>query len=236
MVYFCKQTKVDMNKKLFYIMLTLCMICLKAYPQGYFYDKEGGKLEYVRKQVKDGSVVWRFTGTITKVADSGTYKDITTESVFTKPNGKPLYSSSVIQMVRVDNETNEVSVDVAGAMASYIKARAGLTANCTKVYSTLKADAKPGDELESVFAQAKVGPLTYNLAITERKILRRETLSVPAGTFDCIVLYEHKKEDGPGHHRDVINHSWYCKGVGYVRHDSYIDGKLDTSEILYSIK
>ena len=45
MVYFCKQTKVDMNKKLFYIMLTLCMICLKAYPQGYFYGKEGGKLE-----------------------------------------------------------------------------------------------------------------------------------------------------------------------------------------------
>lgn len=217
-------------------MLTLLAVSLGLRAQGYFCDREGAQLEYVRKNVKDGSVVWRFTGTVTKVADKGSYKDITTESEFTKPNGKPLYSSSIVQMVRVNNETQEVSVDVAGAMASYIKARAGLTAKCTQVYSTLSADAKPGDELESVFAQAKVGLLTYDLSITERKILRRETLVVPAGTFECIVLEEHKKEDGPGHHRDVINHSWYCKGVGYVRHDSYIDGKLDTSEVLTSLK
>lgn len=225
-----------MKRKWLYIFLTLSVICLDAYPQGYFCEKEGTRLEYVRKEVKDGSFVWRFTGTLVKVTDIGLYKECTTESVFTKQNGKPLYRSSVLQTVRIDKQTGDVSVDVAGAMASYIKARAGLTATCTKVFSTLPADAKPGDELNPVFAQAKVGPLTYDLKITDRKILRFETLSVPAGTFDCVVLEEHKLEDGPGHHRDVINHTWYCKGVGYVRHDSYIDGKLDTSEILYSIK
>lgn len=218
------------------ILLAFFMLTQGISAQGYFCDKKGTSMEYVRKQVKDGSFVWRFTGTVTSVLDNGRYKDVTTESLFTKQNGKPLYSSPVIQSVRVDNETGEISIDVAGAMASYIKARAGLTATCGKVYSSLSADAKPGDELESVYAQAKVGPLTYNLAITERKILRFETLSVPAGSFDCIVVEEHKVESGPGHHRDVINHTWFCKGVGYVRHDSYIDGKLDTSEILYSIK
>ena len=224
-----------MTKRAFCILLTLLTVsmCLRA--QGYFCDREGAQLEYVRKNVKDGSVVWRFTGTVTKVADSGSYKDITTESEFTKPNGKPLYSSSVLQMVRVNNETQEVSVDVAGAMASYIKARAGLKADCGSVFSSLPADAQPGDVLPSVFAQAKVGPLTYDLKITDRKILRHETLVVPAGTFECVVLEEHKVESGPGHNRDVINHTWYSKGVGYVRHDSYIKGKLDTSEILNSI-
>lgn len=225
-----------MKRKLFCIIICLCAICVYAYPQGYFCDAEGTKMEYVRKQVKDGSVVWRFTGTVTKVSDNGRYKDITTESVFTKDNGKPLYRSSVIQMVRLDTETQNVSIDVAGAMASFIKARVGLSATYSSSYSMLPADAGPGDVLESVYAEAKVGPLTYEVKITDRKILRRESLTVPAGTFDCVVLYEHKVESGPGHHRDVINHSWYCKGVGYVRHDSYIDGILDTSEILYSIK
>ena len=103
------------------------------------------------------------------------------------------------------------------------------------MFSSLPADAQPGDVLPSVFAQAKVGPLTYDLKITDRKILRHETLVVPAGTFECVVLEEHKVESGPGHNRDVINHTWYSKGVGYVRHDSYIKGKLDTSEILNSI-
>lgn len=221
-----------MKRRFFYIFLLLTAICLDAYSQGYFCDKKGATVEYVRREVKDGSFVWRFTGTITNVSDDGRYKNITTEASFTKENGKLLYSSPVIQMVRLDNETGEICIDVAGAMASYIKARAGLTATYSTVYSDLSADAQPGDELESVYAQAKVGPLTYNLSITERKILRFETLTVPGGTFDCIVLEEHKKEDGPGHHRDVINHTWYCKGVGYVRHDSYIDGELDTSEIL----
>ena len=225
-----------MNRKLFCIILFLSAVCADAYSQGYFCDKEGTTLEYVRKEVADGSFVWRFKGTVIDVTETDTYKECTTESVFTKQNGKPLYRSSVLQTVRIDRQSGDVSVDVAGAMASYIKARAGLTATCTSVFSTLPADAQPGDVLESVEAQAKVGPLTYDLKITDRKILRRESLSVPAGTFDCIVLYEHKVESGPGHHRDVINHTWYCKGVGYVRHDSYLNGKLDTSEILYSIK
>ena len=56
MVYFCKHTRTDMNRKLWSILMILSVICLKVYPQGYFCDKEGTKLEYVRKNVKDGSV------------------------------------------------------------------------------------------------------------------------------------------------------------------------------------
>lgn len=224
-----------MTKRAFCILLTLFAVSLGLRAQGYFCDRQGAQLEYVRKEVKDGSIVWRIKGTVIEVSDKGDYEDCTTECFFTKENGKPYYKSSVLQTVRIDKKSNEVSVDVAGAMASYIQARAGLKADCGKVFSALPADAQPGDVLPSVFAQAKVGPLTYDLKITDRKILRHETLVVPAGTFECVVLEEHKVESGPGHNRDVINHTWYSKGVGYVRHDTYIKGKLDTSEILNSI-
>ena len=39
-----------------------------------------------------------------------------------------------------------------------------------------------------------------------------------------------------GNNREVLNHTWYSKGVGMVRHDTYINGKLDTSETLVQIK
>ncbi len=224
-----------MRLKTFAIFLNLCLLCLEAYPQGYFCNKQGTVLEYVRKET-DGSFVWRLRGTVVKVTDMGSYDECSTESEFTRQNGKPLYKSKVLQTVTIDHESGEVGVDVAGAMSSFIKARVGLNANCTRTLSSLPADVKPGDVLPSVEAEAKVGPLTYKVEIFERKVLRSETLTVPAGTFDCVVVEEHKVESGPGHNRDVINHTWYAKGVGYIRHDSYIKGKLDTSEILYSIK
>ena len=224
-----------MNRKIFCIILFLSAACTNIYSQCYFCDREGATLEYVRKKVADGSFVWRFKGTVIGVTETDTYRECTVESSFTKQNGKPYYRSSIIQTVSIDKQSDDVSLDLGGAMASFIKARAGLSSTCSKVVSTLPASAQPGDALEPVEAQAKVGPLTYNLKITDRKILRRETISVPAGTFDCIVVEEHRVESGPGHNRDVINHTWYCKGVGYVRHDTFIKGKLDTSEVLYSI-
>ena len=51
-----------------------------------------------------------------------------------------------------------------------------------------------------------------------------------------MVVEEHKVESGPGHHRDVTNLTWYSKGIGYVRHDTFVKGVPDTSEILYSIE
>jgi len=219
----------------------LCLLCLIALfeinlcAQGYFLDNTSATLEYVRKDASDGRFRWRHKINVTDIKETDTHNFYTTRSVFTKQNGKPLYRGDVLEKSIVEKSTGDVSLDVADAMASYIKARTGINATGKGVLSSLPAQIQPGDTLVPVFAQAKVGPLTYQVSVTDRKVLRRENLSVPAGTFDCIVVQEHKVESGPGHHRDVVNVSWYSKGVGYVRHDTYIKGKLDTSEILQSI-
>ena len=126
--------------------------------------------------------------------------------------------------------------DVSATMVSYIKGRIGINATSDGILSSFPSTLNPGDMLDEVSGQAKVGPLTYTVTVNDRKVLRQETISVPAGKYDCVVIQEHKVESGPGHNRDVINISWYCKGIGYVRHDTYIKGKLDTSEVLESIK
>ena len=205
-----------------------------SYPQGYICDREGARMGYVRKATRDGSFRWRHVLTVTCSEESGALRKVTTSSAFLKSNGKPLYKSDVTERFTI--KADDVSADMGEAMASYVKARVGLNATGSGTLSVLPADMQPGDTLPPVVAQTKVGLLTYNVKVTERKVLREETLSVPAGTFRCMVVEEHKVESGPGHHRDVTNLTWYSKGIGYVRHDTYIKGVPDTSEVLQSLK
>ncbi|MBR5935778.1 MAG: hypothetical protein IKZ89_06470 [Bacteroidaceae bacterium] len=217
------------------IMLLLCVLALwstNMFAQGYFLERSDITLEYVRRDASDGSFRWRHKVRVIDETHSGNHTKYTTESVFTKQSGKPLYRSNVIETTWVENGTGNLRLDIGEAMASYIKARTGVSATGSGVLSSLPADIEPGDTLLPVVAQAKVGPLTYSVIVNNRKVLRRETIKVPAGTFDCIVVAENKHETGPGHNRNVYNVTWYCKGVGYVRHDTYVKGVLDTSEIL----
>lgn len=209
---------------------------LQAGAEGYCFDGRNTDLEYVRTTTSDGKLKWRHTMRILDIKESAGTVTYTTESVFRKPNGRMLYGDAIIEETIVDKHTGNVSVDVGAAMVSYIKARTGLNAKAERQFSVLPADMAPGDTLVPVSAQVEVGPLTYTVTVSKRKVLRSETISVPAGTFDCIVVWEKKLEDGIGHHRDVINLTWYSKGVGMIRHDTYIKGKLDTSEVLQSMK
>jgi len=72
--------------------------------------------------------------------------------------------------------------------------------------------------------------------VTERLVLRRERLATPAGTFDCVVVRERKKEDAPLHHLDNYVENWYVPGMGYVRHDVYsVNMELEQTEILQKV-
>jgi len=224
-----------MTARAFYISFLLLMLCLGLKAQGYYCDRQGATLEYVRKYSKTGETQWRHIIKVRDVSKSADGSVITSVSTFLKANGKPYYKGDIIEQV-VLKPNNDVWVDMEKVTVEYIKGRAGLNATAEADPTVLPADMAPGDTLPRVSGKAKVSLLTFSYRIWDRKVLRHETISVPAGTFDCIVVEEHKLESGPGHNRDVIIHTWYCKGIGFVRHDSYIDGKLDTSEILYSIK
>ena len=101
----------------------------------------------------------------------------------------------------------------------------------------LPANMKPGDILPSAEAEVTILGMKYRVKVTDRKVLRYETISTPAGTFDCIVISEHKVEKAPVYKRETTALSWYSDGVGYVRHDTYNKNMvLETSEQLYSIK
>lgn len=85
----------------------------------------------------------------------------------------------------------------------------------------LPADMKPGDKLPDGRGTVKTGIMTHSMEIIEREVLRYERITVPAGTFDCVVVRERKIERGIGLGRDTVCENWYAPGIGPVRHDSY---------------
>ena len=224
-----------MTRRAFCILILFLAVPLAAGAQGYCCDRQGAKLEYVRKNVKDGSTEWRHTVNVKEVVNRADGRVVTSVSTFLKANGKPYYKGDIVEQV-VLRENNDVWVDMEAVTIAYIKGRAGLNATAEAAPSIIPADMEPGDTLPQVTGKTKVSLLTFTYRIWDREVLRRETISLPAGTFDCVVLQERKLESGPGHNRDVLNQTWYCKGIGMVRHDTYINGKLDTSETLTQIK
>ena len=225
----------QMTRRPILILLALFALTQGVRAQGYCCDRQGATLNYVRKITKTGETEWRHIVNVKEVTQGADGRTVTQYSTFLKANGKPYYKNDIREQM-VLQPTGDVWVDMEQVTIDYIKGRAGLNATAEAAPSIIPADMQPGDTLPQVTGKTKVSLLTFTYRIWDRKVLRRETISVPAGTFDCMVLQERKLESGPGHNRDVLNQTWYCKGIGWVRHDTYIDGKLDTSEILTSIK
>ena len=125
--------------------------------------------------------------------------------------------------------------DAAGAVAN--QKFSAFNFKTTGGNSSLSPDLKPGDTLPDIHAAVTWTMFKYRIDYTRRKVIRKEKLTVPAGTFDCIVIQEWKSEKGPMVHKEHDNLNWYALGYGIIRHDSfYPDGSLKTTEHLVSIK
>lgn len=217
------------------VLLFVSTLTLKA-EDPYFCVREGARLHYVRTSVGDGSVAWRHTMGIDRVATSDSGKSVNYNSLFTKANGGRMYGGPVALTVSVSAD-GDVRMSVAESLASVfanvvgarnVRQEGGVT--------TLPSDMKPGDVLPDISGSASAGPMKITVSVTDRKVLGEETLKTPAGTFECVVVQEHKVEKGV-RNRVTTSRTWYARGVGMVRHDTYDRNmKLDTSEVLQSIE
>lgn len=76
----------------------------------------------------------------------------------------------------------------------------------------IKLPLKVGDEWSSS-AKARVGALSENVGL-DCKVLQKETITVPAGTFECFRIRVKKKRG-----RKIEDRfAWYCPGVGFVKY------------------
>lgn len=229
----------EFMKRLLYILTIFVSAAVDMMGQNvapYFCNVEDSVLEYVRTTA-EGDVKWYHTMTIGDVRQAGDTTLIDYTSYILNHKRKPYYGDEPAQLQATVNK-GTVTLDVAESVAAVFRTLLPSGAKITSAggESSLPSDMAPGDVLADVHAFVKALGLTMKISVTERKALRYETITTPAGTFDCIVVRERKVEKGMGRNRHTVADTWYARGIGMVRHDTYSpEFELQTSERLVSI-
>lgn len=218
-------------------LLLMLLLPLSAEAQIYFCTKQGVKLTYRRTEVRDGSVKWVDEWTIGSTGTAADGTKTVSYTVFQKDaKGKSKMKAPVTLTVKITPE-GDVRMDLGESAIKLAKAilpKANVIASGKS--TVLPSAMRPGDRLADASVKAGFEKLFYTADITSRKVLRSETVSTPAGRFDCIVISEHKVEKAPAYSRVTTALTWYSDGIGMVRHDTYDkDMNLETSEVLSSV-
>ena len=210
---------------------------LAGQPQkGYFCVKPGTTLHYER-YAPDGKHWWNQTMVIdsAKPGDDGTLEVGFTCTIVSFEVKAPIKGS--VSSTSLIHQDGTVEINIADAAAIVAKNKYSIFKfKASGGVSLLSPDVKPGDTLEDIHGKVECAGMKFSIDYTERKVLRTERVTVPAGTFDCIVVQERKMEKAPLLKRENITLTWYSLEYGFVRHDSLLpDGSLECSEQLVSI-
>lgn len=212
------------------MLLSLGLTALASEP--YFCTRQGSRLRYERRYAQDGTLKWTQLLQIDRAAGGR----IGYSSTFHDARGRLMYRGA-IPLEAVYDSSGALTVDLAGSVAAifgnYLPGKAVSWEPCLSV---LPAEMVPGQTLPDADFTVRVAGLGYRVSVSAREVVRTEMLETPAGEFDCVVVREHKVEKGLGRNRVTTALTWYSRGVGMVRHDTYDDEmELDTSEVLIEI-
>ena len=219
-----------------FLMLFLCSAAVVC-AQPYFCTDELTDLVYVRRYVDDLEVKWVHTmsiRTVSMAADSS--RNVEYSSFIDMRAGKSMREPA--GMKALVSPDGDVTLDIASSMVAVLEGVLWKKAEVTAEggIALLPSEMMPGDTLPDASGKVHALGMTMNVSVTERKVIGEDTLDTPAGTFDCIVISEHKVEKGMFRNRTTTALTWYAKGIGMVRHDTYDRNMvLETSEILEKI-
>ena len=216
------------------LTVLLLLSCLAASAgEPYFCVREGAELCYERTDASSGRLRRTTTWRIDAVSAAGSGFRVDYTFTLRRPGGAPMYGGPSEMSVEVDTG-GDVRMDLGATMrAVFANMFPGADILSEGEPTLLPAGMQPGDALPDAHSVVTVLGMKYRTTVTERRVLRRERITIPAGSFDCVVVREHKVERGPGRNRVTTADTWYAPGVGYVRHDTYDKNlRLETTEVL----
>lgn len=103
---------------------------------------------------------------------------------------------------------------------------------------TFPADPTPGTTLDDAHLKVSMQTSGFSMGgmqinITNRKIGARESITTPAGTFDCVLMTQTVESKTMGIKILMSSKTWYSTGAGAVKSETYNKkGKLMSTEIL----
>lgn len=204
---------------------------------GYWMVEKGVTLEYYDYNAKD-KLQGSQTSTITELTTVEGVLNATIHSVTKDDKGK-LTSEGDFGLTCKDGEiTLDMKSMMDPSMTEEFKDMEVKIDQTDLVYpSTLTpGQTLPDGKLTMTVSTGGMTIMTMVVDVVDRKVEASESVTVPAGTFECIKMSQTNKMDMGMMKMTTKSIDWFTLGVGVVRSESYDkDGALESYRVLNKI-
>ncbi|MFD0798654.1 hypothetical protein ACFQZJ_14370 [Maribacter chungangensis] len=201
---------------------TLTMIaqtnCSRFYPM-----EEGTVFEYTmynKKGKTDGISSYK----VTSVENNGDSTTATMAIAFTDNKGKEVYNTDY----SFTCTGNVVTIDYESLMPQQMLEQYGemdVQMDITGTDLELPNDLSVGQVLEDANVTVKIAMsginMTTTVDTTNRKVEKQESVTTPAGTFNCYVIYSDNESKAMMVKQSFPSRVWLAEGVGMVKQETY---------------
>ena len=92
------------------------------------------------------------------------------------------------------------------------------------------------DASASINLNAQILAINFDIVLSNRKVVRREQIETPAGTFDCYVITYDNEMRGRVASRNYKCTDWIAEGIGMVKQETYKEnGRLMSRSLLNEV-
>ena len=217
-----------MKKKLSVLLTILLFIgfqlvtaqssCSKYYPM-----VEGSSFQYTMYN-KKGKTEGVTDYTVSKVSNDGGTTTATFDMKYTDEKGKDIFNSDY----NISCTTDGIKIDYKSLFPSQMMKQyeeMGLEMDISGTDIQLPNNLSVGNMLEdgNVTIAMNMSGIKMNISVdqTNRKVERKESITTPAGTFECYLITETTTSKTMGANQEMNNKLWLAEGVGMVKQETY---------------
>lgn len=203
----------------------------------YFPQQIGTELTYENYNANDKlESTDRFK--VLSVAEVGDSTRIDVEAASYDKKGEEAYNSNVSYTCKdgVFRMSMESMLD-----PSMMEAYKDMEVTLTQSDITFPSDLNVGTSLPDAEMNVKVASngmqvMEMNFKIVDRKVEAKESITTPAGTFDCFKLTQTTNMKMMFINKSFTTVDWITLNIGNVRSETYNKGSLESYRILTNIK
>lgn len=205
--------------------------CSKYYPM-----EEGTTLEYTSYNGK-GKTQGTISYTVSNVLDEGSTSSATMVMKYMDDKGKEAFTSEFTYSCT----GNTVTIDYESLMSNQMLQQFGdMEMEVSGTDIELPNDLEVGMELPDANVIMKISMSGMNMNsqvdMINRKVEKKETITTPAGTFDCYVIYSENQSKMMMASQNFPSRLWLAEDVGMVKQESFNkSGKLMSSTVLTNL-
>lgn len=204
--------------------------------KGYMLIEKGVTLEYKDYDGKDKLVGGR-SSTVTALTESAGALSVTIHSISKDAKDKVTDEGDFTFTC----QGGEIKIDMKSMMGNQMEGMEDMEVTIDQTNLIYPSTFTEGQTLPDAKMTMKVSSggmviMTMVMDVVERKVEKFETITTPAGSYECVKLSQVNKMDMGMMKMTTKTIDWFSLGVGSVRNESYDDkGALQSYSILTQV-